>query len=149
MPTYTVATASGEQEVHEHNATTLTTDEEKAAWAAYQKTQTAYYHEINGRVIRMVLARCVIFDMPADSTWANNQALLGIPVPASGEARRLHYLETEVIGCQADVDTIWELAQLASGVTKAAITAAEATFPPGAQGAPADGAGDGRGAMGG
>ena len=142
-PTYTVKTAAGEEEIHEHNLTTLTTDEEKAAWQRYLEQQLVYYGEVRLRQVRIILARCVTFTMPEGDAWAEAQRLLGVHVPAEGEARRLHYLETEVVGSQADVDMLVELAQLASGVTKAAIAAAEASFPPGAEGAPAQRAGAG------
>jgi len=149
VPTYTVETASGEKEVHEHTPSTLDTDEEKAAWQRYEQVQLAYYREIRLRQTRIMLAKCVIFEMPADDAWVEAQTFLGIHVPEAGEARRLHYLETEVIGCMADVDMLWELAQLASGVTKAAIDAAEKSVPAGAEGAPARGAGDEPGPVGG
>ena len=137
VPTYTVETAGGEKEVHEHNPTTLTTDEERAAWQHYLRTRETFYREVIARQKRIILARCVLFEMPADQAWAEAQTALQIPVPAAGEARRLHYLETEVIGSLADVDVIIELAQLASGVTKAAIAAAERSFPADAPGTPA------------
>jgi len=129
VPTYKVQTAGGGEEEHEHNLTTLTKDEDRIAWNAYQSLLSEFWLEVTRRQLRLVMATCVDFDMPANDEWVRRQALLSIEVPEGEYERRLHYLETEVIGSQFDIDTIWELAQVASGVTKAAQSAAEKSFP--------------------
>lgn len=114
-PTYQQDSANGKV-TFDHDATTIETDEEKAAWAEYVKAREEHQAKYNLALTRLVLMRGLIVEMPQDNAWEQQQKFLGIPVPVDALERRMHWLETEVIGGVADMEKIMLGVMGASGV---------------------------------
>lgn len=115
-PFYEITTATGAKEKHLHDDTTVQTDEERAALAAYKVEIARLNAEQQAKLTRLVLLRGITFDYPTDEMWVKEQAYLGIQVPDEPMDRRLHYIETEVIANAADVEAITLGVMEASGV---------------------------------
>ena len=127
-PTYEVKSVTGVTETHYHDETTLETDDDRAAWAAYIAARDAELVEANRAFMRLVFLRGVECAMPGDDTWEREQALMGIDVPIDAIEKRLHYLETEVVATVQDADVIVRGVLEASGVPQEALAQAEDTF---------------------
>lgn len=105
-PTYEVEVLGGAKETIYHTDKSVSTDEEKAAWAAFEAKRDAANIEYFTRRSKAVIRRCVVVDLPADDTWVKLQEQDGIDIPTDPEMRRQHYIETEVIGNHTDVFAI-------------------------------------------
>ena len=116
-PTYEVkVAATGVTEIHEHDEKTIETDEEKALWAQYIKNSEDAQTRYNLALTRTVLLRGLQVEMPSDESWIKQQELIGLDVPKEETAKRLHWLETEVIGGVQDMEAIMLGVMKASGV---------------------------------
>ncbi len=98
-----------------------------AAWSAYEAQLDERTKILNDRLWRAVMRRSVMFDMPKDEAWVQEQRDLGIDVPDGLAERRDHYLLTEVIGSAHDIINIMALAAGAN-VTEEQLSAVEASF---------------------
>lgn len=127
-PTYEVKTAAGPVERHAHDETTLETDADKAAWAAYVKERDAAQDGYNRAVMRTVLLRGLTYTMPEGDAWVKEQEFIGIAVPTDPLARRLHWLETEALGSVDDYIHLMTGVMEASGVSQEVLTQVEGTF---------------------
>lgn len=129
VPTYEMQTAVGTVEVKPHNETTLETDEERAAWSAYQVDLAAWEEEKNRRLLRAIQLQCI---QPVDidnEEWVERQKFLGMDIPTNPFERKLHYIETEVIGDERDIMACMTIPmQLVSGASEEDMAAAEALF---------------------
>lgn len=133
LPTYTVTTATGVAETHEHDDVSIldakTTDTERTAWAEYQATKVAHEARYQESFIKLMLTRGIQVALPDLDAWATEQTWLGIDVPADVLERKFHYVWTEVLGNPLrDIQGILLAIGQASGVPEEAITEAEATF---------------------
>ena len=104
-PTYTVTTATGGTETWPHDETTLATDDDKKAWAAYKLAVKNAQAIQNDRVARLILSRGVQVDIPNDG-WREFQTELGVKVPESPIDLKVHFITTEVIGTPEDLGEI-------------------------------------------
>lgn len=102
-PHYENTLLGGAVEKIYHTETSITTEEEKAAWAEYKLALAAAQEDIFIRKTRAVIRRCIVVDMPDDDGWIRSQAEDGITVPEDPEERRIHYVKTEVFGNANDV----------------------------------------------
>lgn len=148
-PTYVVKTAAGAEEIHTHyrrvvkrkelddagneiereiEETSLETDAERVAWAEYERELAETEAKANQALVRLVLLRGIKIAMPQDDEWVKDHEFMGLRVPADPRARRLYYLENEVVGNQRDVERIVEGVLLASGVNEGMVSAMEAAF---------------------
>lgn len=127
-PTYQVQTATGAVETHAHDDSTLETDADKAAWAEYVKQRDAAQQQYNLDFMRLILLKGITVEMPQDSAWVEEHALMGLTVPEKPLERKLHWLETEVVGNVNDATKIVAGVMLASGMDEEAIRAAEDSF---------------------
>lgn len=127
-PTYEIKNGLGATEIHDHDETTLTTDADKAAWADYIAARDKATEDSNRAFMRLVFFRGIECKMPDDDTWAREQELMGIPVPADALDRKLHWLETEIIATVEDANAIVRGALEASGVPQEIIGQAEESF---------------------
>ena len=126
-PTYEAKTASGVVEIHQHNETTLQTDEERAMWAEYQGAIAQATDSMNDAIWRAVRLKAIQVDVPGDNGWIEDQKALGLTVPEDARERRLHYIQTEVIGGVRDIVRITAIANGAD-LDEGALAAAEDSF---------------------
>lgn len=126
-PTYDVKAATGAIETYLHDETTVATPEEKAALAKYQADLAAYNQDHAEKQKRLVFLHGMRVSMPDNDDWAKAQAELGIDVPTDETARKLHYIETEVIGGVGDYLEIMKQCTLA-GLMEEQRPLAEAMF---------------------
>lgn len=128
VPTYAVKTASGEMEVYEHTEKSLSTDEERAVWAAYQAAEQEFESAVNERIMRACFL-AVDANPRADEEWRAEQAALGIALPETSIDLRLMYVQTEVIKGLDDLLRLQSAVLMVSGIMdEEQATAAEAAF---------------------
>ena len=143
-PTYKAETAGGGFEILTHDETTLQTDEEKAAWAAYQAGMAKWNQERNKRFMRVFFSRGVKLDLDAAAfdRWAREMKYLGVNVPEGDPddpevyiERQVMYVETELIGHPNDMITIMKEVMTLSGIDEAEVAAATRMFRRAVEGA--------------
>lgn len=108
-PNYTVTNAAGETSELPHDETTLETDADKVAWAAYLDKKAQYeavLNEFEGiyneRLLRSA-AMCVQVDPKKMSEWAEDATFEGITIPESRAERKYLYVQTEVYKSTFDI----------------------------------------------
>lgn len=127
-PTYEVKTITGIVEKHLHDATTVTSETEIAAWEKYQSELQAYEQDRAKKQARLICLYGVKFDMPSDNTWEIAQKeILGIDVPQDAIEKKLHYFNTEIVGGVGDILEITKLCMLA-GLPEEKLREAEELF---------------------
>lgn len=128
-PTYTITTADGAEETHEHDETTIAEDPEaKIAWDNWQLQHDLCDTEVNGKVMDFFLLRGIKADLPANDEWIKQQAYFGLTVPEDPVERRLHYIRTEVLSGPADIGDIMTKIMELSGTPQEVVERAKATF---------------------
>ena len=140
-PTYTITTATGETETHAHDADSLTTDEERAAWEAYQTARAEMEAEQRLRTTKFLLLNGIVGHEPTEE-WAEEQAYWGLEVPADPRERRLEYIQAEVLKTPQDtIDAMGEIMRLSmAGAPQEVRDSVEAYFRRAVEGeAPAGG----------
>lgn len=101
-PTYEIATVAGTVETHVHDETTLSNDEDRAAWAAYQAATAQLGRDTNERVTKLLMLKGVdVADPPPE--WAEDQKWLGIEVPDDPRERKLAYIQSDVLKTPDDI----------------------------------------------
>ena len=69
-PTYEVEVVGGDKEFHVHDATTLETDEDRAAWAEYQTALAATNTDMVERILRLLFVlRGTLIKVAVSNTW--------------------------------------------------------------------------------
>ncbi len=128
-PTYSVTTASGAVETYPHDATTLQTDEDKAAWAAYEAGQLAFQREKAASATRLYLTRGLMIGDPPQE-WIADMAALGIALPENVADRRYEYILMDVLPTPEDlIRAMAALTRLSmAGSPQEDIDAVEASF---------------------
>lgn len=122
VPKYKVTTVTGDVELHDHNETTLNTDEDKAAWAKYQedyrKAEKAEYQ----KVMDVLILKGTKFEMPTGEElqeWIELHEYLGLTVPKDNKyAMRRFYLEHEIACTPNDISRLMTDIMEASGVDR-------------------------------
>lgn len=134
VPTYKVQTATGEEEIHEHDATTLVVPDNPAqtqinqdAWQEYVKSTAALDAEYNVRLMRVVFL--AVTAKPTQE-WRDEMAFTGVDLPAENSpAERYLYVETRVIQSAKDVASLMTgVFRLAGVISEAAVAEVDATF---------------------
>lgn len=139
-PTYEAVTAGGEKEIHEHDDTTVQTDEEKAALAKYKRDlANAKLHE-NEMMMNAMFLKGIEVDMDSVSfqDWVDEQEFLGIELPKGKPALKVHYISTEILGDLNDLTKIMGLIMSKSGVAEEVVAAALNSFQNSVSGITAD-----------
>lgn len=106
----------------------LETPDDFAQWEAYQTELTRVAQTYQTRYTQTVLLRGVRVEYPSDETWVREQEFMGYTVPADPAARKLHWLETEVIGTRADREAIFSGVLLQSGIDEEVVALIERSF---------------------
>lgn len=129
-PTYTIVTVSGDVEVHDHDATTLTTDEDKIAWETYLKDFKASESELSNRMLNCILIEGIDIPDETDFTrWEKRQKLIGMPVSEDLDEKILAYKKSTVIRSQSDIEKLMNMVMGLTGVSQEDIEEAKASFP--------------------
>lgn len=123
-PTY--RTSAGED--FPHDETTLETDEDKAAWAKYQEILAKHSEYVGTKTMRFVLFYGVDMNPDDDPEWQERQKYWDIEIPDGPIDRKIHYIQSEFIFSQSDIEQIMYRIAKMSGVRQEAIDAASATF---------------------
>ena len=127
-PTYEVKSLAGNSEIHAHDETTLETEADRAAWLEYQTKLAAWSDESQRSLMRLILLRGISVELPSDSDWEKQQAFAGIVVPQDAMEKRMHYLQTEVLGSVADYQMMVVGVMRVSGVPEDLLSQVESSF---------------------
>lgn len=128
-PTYTITTADGAEETHEHDETTIAEDPAaKIAWDTWQNKHALCEAFVSEKVMDFFMLRGIKVEMPASDEWIDQQGYFGITVPDQPVARRLHYIRTEVLSGPADIGEIMTKIMSLSGTPQEVVDQAAATF---------------------
>jgi hypothetical protein len=103
-PTYEIETAGGGKSIEAHDETTLSTDDDRKAWAAHIEAVQRLTIEVNNRTNKAWLSG-IVFDIPEDENWKAHQKFLGVRIPDDPEEMRWHYLTTEILKSTDDYMT--------------------------------------------
>lgn len=123
-PTYTTP----QDETFEHDATSLETDEDKAAWLEYQRIQAAIDAHISEKMLRFFLYHGVDAKPLDGDQWESEQKYFGIEVPDDPIERKIHYIQSELIFAASDIQGITTKLLELAGVRPEVVEAAAATF---------------------
>jgi hypothetical protein len=115
-------------EVFEHDPTTLTTDEEKAAWLEYKRIEAAIDAQVSEKMLRFFLYHGVDIDPDGDKKWQAEQEYFGLEVPNDPIERKVHYIQSELIFAASDIQGITTKLLEMAGVRPEVVEAAQATF---------------------
>lgn len=128
-PTYTITTADGATEVHEHDETTIQDDPEaKLAWDTWQRMRAECEAYVNAKIMDFFMLRGIKVALPPDDGWIKQQEYFGIEVPGDPVERRLHYIRTEVLSGPTDIGDIMTQIMALSGTPQEVVEQAKATF---------------------
>lgn len=127
-PTYEVKTATGATETHPHNETTLETDQDRAAWAEYQRTLKIRGAAFLTAQIRMCLLEGVEVVARPNVDWEKRQRLIGFTVPDDPLEKEMYFLETEITANETDVMQLIAGVARMSGIDEEAVSDLENSF---------------------
>lgn len=101
-PIYKVVTATGAEEEYPHDEKTLETEEDKAAWAEYKRTQEQFMAEFTERFVKLLLWQGVKIPEPP-AGWFETYEQLGIQFSENPLERKLEFLQYEYLRTAEDV----------------------------------------------
>lgn len=130
VPTYEAELPGGEKEMHQHDATTLRTDEERAAWKAHLDAKDRYYNDLS-ELRQSIIYTDGIMAEPTDDLWEAKQRRRYIRIPEDPEEKRVHWIKTELLRTAPDiVEATTAIMALSAGgvVSREQIDAHKATF---------------------
>ena len=142
-PIYEVETVSGDVEIYEHDKESLTTDEDKEAWADYLKAQSDAETELTEKLLYAVLLECVEL-LKYESLfeeWKQNQELMGIAIAKSKDEadeidnekaereNKFYFMQTEVFRDSDDIGEILTIVMSLTGVSVEELVEARDSFP--------------------
>lgn len=130
-PTYQITTATGEVEVHQHDETTLETEEDKRAWEKYQEELKRARRERATRFNRTLIIEGVDVDPDADQAWKEKWEYLGIPIPENKFERKVEYVLAEV--AKNELTDLLAAVLDASGINTEAVDQIRGSFRAGVQ----------------
>lgn len=133
VPKYSVETAYGDVEWHDHNETTLETDEDKEAWEQYQQEHLKAQYQQVENVTKLLLTRGVIADVPDEAKWRQEQEFFGIELPSDPMELRMHYITTEVIGSEEELVEMLDVIMELSNIPREVLDAAQESFRSGVE----------------
>ena len=134
VPTYTVETVSGEQEIHEHNETTLVVDgnpeqtkENQNVWGEYVRLTAELDAEYNVRLMRAVF---MAVEVAPTKEWREEMKFTGMDLPVENSpAEKYMFVEIRVIQSAKDLASLMTAVfRLAGVINEAAVAEVDATF---------------------
>jgi len=141
VPTYEARTFTGEIEVHQHDAESVGTDEERRAWAEHVAAVEELKDEQLSRRNKYILQRGIVVPAADLETWAAEQRAMGYEPSEDEDVRRWEYVRDLL---KTDEDAVTAIVRitglsLSPQVSEEAIRAAEDTFRRAIQGDAAGG----------
>lgn len=129
IPTYKAPVGDGKLvEIIPHDETTLETDEDKKAWAAYKEEYAKTDALVNKRIQDLIFLKGIDVDLPDNDDWVGDQEYVGIQVPTNPRERYIHYVRTEVLITPQDLVGAMEIVMQASHVPQEKLIEAQAAF---------------------
>jgi len=130
-PTYTTVTVAGVEETHDHDETTIG-EEDRAVWNQYLVDLEEAKVLVQERRMNIFFSRGLQFSVPEagepGGEWIEEQEYAGIVVPENRVARKVHYVETELISTLKDIPGLMNAIMKESGVSQEVIDTAGASF---------------------
>jgi len=126
-PKYTVEIVGGETQEMEHDESTLNTDEDRAAWAAYIAELNAAIVKHNEASIKVLVTFGIELN-PPDDGWESDFEFCGIPVPEQAAERKVFYCQRVLLTDPADEQKIVRQIQNISRLSGEALDRADALF---------------------
>ncbi len=102
-PVYEFEVFGGGKESHAHDETTLKTDADKAAWAAYQGALSRLAFEQARLIQEIVFEDGIAVQIPPDGAWEARCARRHVELPEDPEQRRWQYILTEYLKTPQDI----------------------------------------------
>ena len=130
VPTYEAKAFTGEIEIHEHDADSVSTDEEKQAWAKHATAVEELENEQMSRRNKYILRNGIVVSEASLEAWIKEQQAQGYEPEEDIETRRWEYI-TDLLRTPEDaVTAIVRITglSLSPQVSEEAIRAAEDTF---------------------
>lgn len=128
VPTYEVETVGGGKELHQHTEDTLTTPEDKAAWAAYTQAKEDAEKAINLGMNDYLFLAGIRYQMTdTDGAWMKLQKRFGVKIPDDPEDFKLHYLKTRLLSPD-DLAELLPRLMRKTGVDEKSIQTAQNSF---------------------
>lgn len=129
-PTYSITTASGDIETHEHDETTLVSPEDFDAWDQYKSGMQKAEEELSNRMLTCILIEGIDIDDDIDLTrWEKRQKLMGLPVPEDFEEKLLQYKRAQVIRSAWDIQQLMQIVMRLTGVSEEVVELTKNSFP--------------------
>jgi len=134
LPTYTVTTAAGDTEVHEHDESTLIDEKDPELTKNNQKEWQEYIKGVSdvNTIYNKKIMRTVLLSVDAEPTqaWRDEMKFIGADAPAENSVEeRYLFIETHVIQSASDLSRLTTMVFRAAGIiTEAATADVEATF---------------------
>lgn len=125
VPTYTTRNVAGDEETHEHDEASLTTDEEKAEWARYKATLKAFDGDVSALTFDEVVRNYIRFAV--DPSW--KVRFKRLRPPEDPVELMDFYARVAVIGNKDDVTSIMRISAELTGVNARLMQAAGDSFP--------------------
>jgi len=129
-PTYETILAGGGTQTFTHDATTLESEEDKAAWQAYKDATGKLAAEQAQLRLEMVLSALKV-KLPEDTAWERKLKRWHITVPEDPDAKWMFYVQREILKTPSDIfEAMTQIigASMRGSVSEEAIEAASATF---------------------
>lgn len=126
-PTYTLTTAAGTTETHEHDEQTLKDNPEaQAAWEAWQSLTRAFELELRARTMRSIILDCLEF--AENPNWDKKNKAKRVKVPEDPDERKLFYARTVVLADVQDYVDVMRLTAELAGATEQQLAAVRSAF---------------------
>jgi len=133
IPTYTIKTVTGEDEVHTHDPSTLViegnpeqTEINQKAWFEYTRVQLEIDKAFNVKLMRAVFSAV---QCQPDETWRDEMKSLRLDIPSDKMDEKMMFIETRVIQSPNDIASLMSCVLRTAGVIpEEAVAEAQATF---------------------
>ena len=121
---------TGKQEKKETLHSTLTTDEDKKVWAEYKAACDAEDRRVATNIYKaMMLKGIEVTERPAsDANWEMVQTFLGVALPSDPIEKMVHWLSTEVLRSNADLELTTKELLRSTGMSEEQLSAAMGSF---------------------
>ena len=141
VPTYEAKAFTGEIEIHKHDAESVSTDEEKQAWAEHATAVEELENEKLSRRNKYILRNGIVVSETDLEAWVEEQRAQGYEPSEDDETRRWEYISDLLKTPEDTMMTIMRITSMSlnPGISEESIRAAEAMFRRAIQGDTAGG----------
>lgn len=141
-PTYEVETATGEIEIHEHDETTLESDEDHIIWDEYQHALKEANDKSSDASLKLIILRGIVLTESqngAMQNWEEELTFLGMSIPETKSQKRFMFVQEIILSNTDDLAEIMSLIIGMSGADEEMVREAEESFRSAMEGTPANG----------